>query len=159
MKNKGVTYLLLLVVAVIWYQVFFRLKSTLEDDGLPTLLVDDYKINANNFIRDTFTLKANYRDPFDGKLSFIADTVKKKTVSTTIKEKPIQRVEKWSQINYYGLMRKIESKNPLAVIKIDNQQFFLRKGDEVYDGYKVLSIYRDSVLIEYKRKSKYFYKN
>jgi hypothetical protein len=66
--------------------------------------------------------------------------------------------QSWVKIRYYGLIKKTDSRDPLALLNIDNEQFFLRKGDDVFDGYQVQAIYRDSVLISYGKKSRYFYK-
>lgn len=158
MKNKGFTYLLLIVVAVIWYQVFFRIKSNLETNPDTSLLGNKNQLSKIKIARDTFNLDANYRDPFGGKISHIPDTIKKVRVNNPI-SKPVQISPNWVKIKYYGSMKKTESKNPLAVMNIDGEQFFLRKGEEVFDGYKVLAIYKDSVLISYQKKNKYFYKN
>jgi hypothetical protein len=157
MKNKGLTYLLLIIVAIIWYQVFFRIKSN--------LLVEDVfenkttqKIARIDIVKDTFALIPNYRDPFGGKISksIPIDTLKNVKKSVQIS---IPKVENWYAIKYFGLIQKTGSKNPLAILKIDGSQFSLRVGDEAFDGYVVKAIYKDSVLIKYKNKSKYFYKN
>ncbi|MCE3297033.1 MAG: hypothetical protein K0R65_2747 [Crocinitomicaceae bacterium] len=160
MKNKGLTYLMLIVVGVIWYQVFFRIKSNLEADAGPPSNGNSFALSDLRIKRDTFQLAANYRDPFGGKMSAVSrpDTVPRirKTVEPRQKVYPVE--QSWVKIRYYGLIRKTDSKNPLALLNIDNEQFFLRKGDDVFDGYKIQAIYRDSVLISYGKKSKYFYK-
>lgn len=160
MKNKGLTYLLLLVVGVIWYQVFFRIKSNLEGDDGPPATGNSFALSDIRIKRDTFSLQANYRDPFGGKMSASsqADTVKRVKIAAESRPKVYPVEQNWVKIRYYGLIKKTDSKDPLAVLNIDNEQFFLRKGDDVFDGYKIQAIYRDSVLISYGKKSRYFYK-
>ncbi len=159
MKNKSLTYLLLIVVAVIWYQVFFRIKSNLETDLGSQQEANQNTLQQIAIVRDTFVLDANYRDPFGGKIAY-----EKQIDSTAPKKKIVQEVkpkqsENWYSIKYYGLIKQTNSKNPLAILKIDGVQFSLRVGDEAFDGYKVKAIYKDSILIKFKNSSKYFYKN
>jgi hypothetical protein len=161
MKNKGLTYLLLIVVGLIWYQVFFRIKSNLEADAGPLAGGNPFALSDIRIRRDTFSLQANYRDPFGGKMSTIynPDTVKRMKSPVENRQPKSYPVEQsWVKIRYYGLIKKTDSRDPLALLNIDNEQFFLRKGDDVFDGYQVQAIYRDSVLISYGKKSRYFYK-
>lgn len=161
MKNKGLTYFLLIVVGVIWYQVFFRIKSNLENTELPVNRADSRQLSQNAFARDTFVLQAGYRDPFGGKIHVQPsgeDFTPQIQPDKPKIQKPVISEQPWVKIRYYGLIKKTDSKNPLALLNIDNEQFSLHKGEEVFDGYKILAIYRDSVLISYGKKSRYFYK-
>ena len=152
MKNKGITFLLLIVVGIIWYQVFFRIKSNLSDEpsGLPTPSSKALRIK---FQKDTFALQANYRDPFKAKSTTTAP------IETSTNDfppvnftppKPIPEPPKphrWPKMNYYGVMKSTSQKGNLAIIAIDNMLFNLREGEEAYDRLVVKKIYGDSVLV------------
>jgi hypothetical protein len=71
----------------------------------------------------------------------------------------ISKVENWYAIKYFGLIQKTGPKIPLSIFKIDGSQFSLRVGDEAFDGCEVNLMYKYWVIIKYKNKSKYFYKN
>lgn len=161
MKSKPFTYLLLIIVAVIYYNVFFRIKSNLM--GEETILSPNTSQTAilKSQIRDTFPLNANYRDPFEG-------IVEKPTPSINLAPNVVQpvvrtpppppRPHQWPKVKYYGLMKKSTSKKPLCMVNIDDMLFDLREGDYILDGYMIKGIYRDSIVIQYKKIRKTFYK-
>lgn len=162
MKNKSLTYVLLIVVGVIWYQVFFRVKSNFwGDEELPTKL-DARNIKALAFKRDTFDLAANYRDPFKGGIT------KEPTLNVQLPQNPAEikpvidkpkpLPERWPSIVYYGQIKKQSSKSPLALMTVDGMQFSLRKGEHVFDDYMIKEIYRDSVIVVHKKVSRSFRK-
>ena len=144
MKNKGVTYALLVVVGLIWYNVFFRVKSNLFGEE-ETFVPSQATIRSMAAMqRDTFPLKANYRDPFSGTPVYTAPVA---GPSTPVEHAPPPppRVEVWPQIIYHGQVRKTGSKEPLAILNVDGMQFYLRHGESIFDNYVVRSIYRDSI--------------
>lgn len=160
MKNKSLTYILLIVVAIIWYQVFFRIKDNLVDEGNANSLTSPIQKQLISLHRDTFRLETNYRDPFQ-KVMPIVERQKPQFIEPNpeiVKEKKEKPQVQWAPIKYYGFIKKTESKDPLAVLNVDGDQFFLRKGEEVFDGYKVIAIYRDSVLISFRKMFKYYHK-
>lgn len=164
MKNKSLIYLLIPIVGFVWYKVFIRIKSNLE----PETVLATNSVNTLEKLylkRDTFALKADYRDPFTDKTPNPSSSTL--TSSTTSLSNPLQNREPkpkidrtivWYPIKYYGLLKKVDSKDALAVINVDREQFFLRKGQEVFDGYKLEQITKDSVLIRYRGEKKYFRK-
>jgi len=164
MKNKSLTYILLIVVGIIWYQVFFRIKANFEENPVT---------NSNNGInypthlkinRDTFEIILPIRDPFYGSKNtnnFTNNSISKsKQINSFLitQAKPIKQTTNWFSIQYFGMLKKNESKNPLAILKIDQELFHLRKDEESFDGYKVLSNYKDLVLISFKNSLKVFHK-
>ena len=163
MKSKGFTYLLIVIVAAVWYQVFFRIKSNLigEDVVLPANSVQ--LMNLKSTVRDTFTLNANYRDPFEGITEHETAVVNPsmpiipfQPVYVAPRIKPIHQ---WPKIKYYGLMKKSDSKKPLCIVNFDDMLLNLREGDFCYDEYMIKSIYKDSVVIVHKGLRRTFLKN
>lgn len=156
MKNKGVTYLLLIVVAIIWYNVFFRIKDNIMGENLPVAdnmaIAKMYKTQP----RKEFTLKANYRDPFSSKGSSVNVT----EISTAAPQQPVQPVYKepklppppkvhhWPKIKYFGTVKNNTSKKALCIVNIDDMLFNLREGESELDGIVIKKIYRDSLFIQ-----------
>lgn len=154
MKNKALTYVLLVVVAAIWYQVFFRVKGSLVGtDEAITPLTDQAHMQMPVFSRDTFELLANYRDPF-GETKINAPTVDVPVTEVIGVPKPPKPVFTWPSIHYLGQVKKTSSKNPLAIVNIDGLQLMVRTGDELFNDIKVKRIGRDSIVVVYKRKTK-----
>jgi hypothetical protein len=155
MKNKGFTYLLLIVVAIIWYNVFFRIKENIMGENLPvtdnTTIAKMYKTQP----RKEFTLKANYRDPFSSKGSSATIAPTNATPQIPIqpvykepKLPPPPKVHHWPKIKYFGTVKNNSSKKALCIVNIDDMLFNLREGESVLDGIVIKKIYRDSLYIQ-----------
>ena len=138
MKSKKLTYVLLIVVALIWYKVFFRVKDSLfgssEEFGL-TVQSAPIELLVTN--KDTVVLDLNYRDPFG--------TQNKPEI---VDNEPLEQVEKpvfkeqfvWPAINFMGRVQKTNSTNPLAIVRIDGIQLFVRKNDELFGDFRIKKI-------------------
>jgi hypothetical protein len=155
MKNKGFTYLLLIVVAIIWYNVFFRIKDNIMGENL---LVSDNTTIAKMYKtqpRKEFTLKANYRDPFSSKGSSGSITATNAAPQMPIqpvykepKLPPPPKIHHWPKIKYFGTVKNNSSKKALCIVNIDDMLFNLREGESVLDGIVIKKIYRDSLYIQ-----------
>lgn len=160
MKNKGLTYILLIVVGIIWYNVFFRIKGNLEEDEVQntnSFSESLYKVKE----RKEFVLNASYRDPFSGIKAPVVTSNENNTSppAPIIREPkiiPPPRIHHWPKVSFYGIVKKHNSKTPLGIINIDNMLFNLREGEVVLDGIKIKKIYRDSVLLEQGKNEKMF---
>lgn len=157
MKNKALTYLLIVVVAVIWYQVFLRIKSnvTANDDG--SLALSQQNLKFVLIQKDTFLLDASYRDPFIGKSKLETSDI---PVQEIIPPPPTPAKPQftWPTINYYGWVRKTDSKNPLCIVNIDGMLLYLRKGEEIFDGIRVMAVERDFIQLKKGKNQHYFYR-
>ena len=161
MKSKSLTYLLLIIVAVIYYNVFFRIKSNLIGEETIVAPNTAQMMILKSQIRDTFPLNANYRDPFEGiveKPSPTLDLAANVVAPVIHTPPPPPRPHQWPKVKYYGLIKKSSSKKPLCMINIDDMLFNLREGEYILDGYMIKGIYRDSILIQYKKIRKTFFK-
>jgi hypothetical protein len=159
MKSKALTGIMLVVVALIWYKVFFRVKENLfgEEVGIsenvqaPNFSLIDTKI-------DTFPIKLDYRDPFGdiGNSTPTIENPEANPIPAIVKVKPIPQPLAWPDIQYYGLIRKTTAKAPLGILSIDGYKHTLRGGESIYDGILVLSIDREKMTIRYKGEVKTF---
>lgn len=156
MKNKSLTYILLIVVAIIWYNVFFRVKDNLFGESEVMLNQREQLISNIQIIsKDTFELNASYADPF-GAVNRI-EKIESKPIQQN-NYSPANRSIKWPNIKYYGIVRKSSSSNPMGIIKIDGQQFTLRSGESPYDGLYIKRVWRDSVWVKYQSHHKIYYR-
>lgn len=161
MKNKGLIYAMLIAVAAIWYNVFFRVVSNLSGDESAIVAPNETRASFASIDRDTFSLTANYRDPFGGTTTVVnnippVDAPKNNTPPQVVKQKP--KIS-WPIIEYKGLVRKTSSPNPLAIIYIDGIQLHMRKGESVFDGIVLKNVGRDSVVVTYMKEKRVFWRD
>lgn len=161
MKSKPLTYLLLIVVVVIYYNVFFRIKSNLMGEETIVAPNTTQMTKLKSQIRDTFPLNANYRDPFEGTTEKPAPTLNlaPNVVQPQVHIPPAPpRPHQWPKVKYYGLMKKTTSKKPRCIVNIDDMMFNLLEGEYILDGYMIKGVYKDSIVIQYKKLKKTFVK-
>lgn len=166
MKNKGLTYGLIIVVGVVWYQVFMRVKSNFEtEDAVPTHAANN--VFARRIVKpDAFALKADYRDPFSGSLAGAVaaehaapdPNSQVQPVVNVPKPKPEPVYVPWPAIRYYGLVRKTTSTSARTLISIDGSVYKVREGDQVLDNIFIKKVTRDYVVVTYRKETKTFNK-
>lgn len=153
MKNKKIIYLLLPLVIIIWGVVLYRVFSiTAAEPILPvpgnTLSNKDIKTS----VLDTFSIDANYRDPFLDKVVHVP-------VENKIKSTPLPKVEKiliplkWPVLTYLGIIKNQDSGKKITLINIDGESNFMKEGDEV-SGIHLLKVYKDSVEVSFMKERK-----
>lgn len=157
MKNKKFTYLLGLLVLIVWGIVIYRIFDTVadgEDDFTPVQNVKEEK-NSNDYSvpADTTHLLLNYRDPF--RLTRQPDTaVKPITQAAAVKPLIPKPAFSWNFVKYSGYTRSAGSKKLLAVMSINGQSAILQEGETVADV-KLIKNYQDSVKVTFKGRTGY----
>ena len=156
MKNKKVTYLLGLVVAIVWGIIIYRIFDAAagNDDALHTALqVKKEAYNDYAIAKDTTHLLLNYRDPFG--LTKQKDTVapvKRTNYKTAIiAPKPVMN---WGFIQYSGYIRNPSNKKLITLVSINGRSEMLVEG-QVKDNVKLIKNLRDSIKISYNGKIKF----
>ena len=156
MKNKKVTYLLGLVVAIVWGIIIYRIFDAAagNDDALPTAVqVKKEAYNDYAIAKDTTHLLLNYRDPFG--LTKQKDTVapvKRTNYKTAIiAPKPVMN---WGFIQYSGYIRNPSNKKLITLVSINGRSEMLVEG-QVKDNVKLIKNLRDSIKISYNGKIKF----
>jgi len=159
MKNKGFTYLLVIVVAVVWYNVFFRIKSNLIGEETVFQSNVSQLVRLTSDVRDTFVLNAKYRDPFES-----LPTQKDENLNSNLSTFPVYNtprttpVYQWPKIKYYGIIKQTDSKKSLCIIYFDDVLLHLRQGDSFFDDNLIKAVYKDSIVIQHKSFKKTFMK-
>ncbi|MFW6222420.1 MAG: hypothetical protein ACOC3T_02285 [Bacteroidota bacterium] len=172
MKNKKLQYILIPVVLVVWGLIIYRfLDFTRQDTPDETYTVSTLQTNQNNnHEQDTFSLYANYRDPFLKHVRYKgynytkANASNKKTEKKKEKKKPETNVElrreileniRWPDIKYGGIVQNTQSGEKVGLIEVDKQEFLIRKNDSTQKIF-IKDLYKDSVIVIYKEKHKTF---
>ncbi len=152
MKSKALTYVMLIVVGIIWYQVFFRVKNNLMGDDTEVPKPNQANISVNAIARDTVELNVDYRDPFHYDkvvkgVSLVSDAQLAQTTPKPIKPRKRKPQFVWPKVSYHGLIRNRSSKHPLALVRVDGLVYNLRKGEEIFNGIIVKDISTDQVVL------------
>ena len=127
-KNQK-TYLLLGLVVGIWGLLGFKFVSSLNPTVRAVQKVNKtVQFEPKTVIqRDTFSLIANYRDPFLGTLP--RSLRKKKPATSPSDKKEIPR----KNIAYSGFLSEANSKDLTFFVSIEGQQYMMNKRDKIQE--------------------------
>ncbi|MBD1261978.1 hypothetical protein HZY62_15350 [Maribacter polysiphoniae] len=152
MKKNHKTYLLLALVLGIWGIIAFKIISAVNPPAEKTnvMATNDSFVPAKIKARDTFSIVANYRDPFLGTMP--KSLKKSKSRKGIIKKNPIPD----KNIIYTGFITESTSKKNIFFLTIDGQQQMMSKNDIIQDV-KLISGNTDKVRIRYKGRTKTIY--
>jgi hypothetical protein len=161
MKNKKMTYVLGLLVLLVWGMIIYRIFSSVNrDDNYKSNLINpsqkepynDYAIKD-----DTTKLRLNYRDPFSPAGHDTVPPITIKRSISTIKSLP-QPAFNWSFVRYSGYIRNPDSKKLIAIMSINGKNTMLAEGETEGDV-KLLKNMKDSVKISFKNQTKFIIMN
>ncbi len=172
MKNKKLQYILIPVVLLVWGLIIYRVVDfTKQDDPVEPQIVSNIQPKQNNgYAQDTFSLHANYHDPFLKNVRYTrpiyknANTSNEKKEKKKVKTKPESNIAlrrdileniRWPEIKYGGIVQNTQSGDKVGLIEVDKREFLIRKNDSVQRIF-IKDIYKDSVIVIYKEKHKTF---
>lgn len=143
MKSKTSLYILLPVVFIIWGLLIWRIVGAFSEEvySLPQAPVNP-STPQNVILKDTFSLLEVERDPFLNIPYKKQEPIKKTTVA-----KP-QEIE-WPSISYLGLVTETGVSSGIHIIKINEQQFLLKPGNEA-EGVKLLRTNGNTISLAYR---------
>ena len=137
---------MLVVVLAIWGILGFRILSAVNpDNSLPIThtTLSDFKPTAPK-ARDTFSILANYRDPFLG-------TLPKSVIQTSPPKKITPAPVVKRNISFTGHIRDQKSDQVIFFVNIDGQQHMISLTDEV-DGVRLLKGNEDQITVLYENR-------
>ncbi|MGP1994244.1 hypothetical protein D9V96_020355 [Zobellia laminariae] len=149
LKKSYKTYFLLSLVLIVWGLLGYEIIKTINpaEDNSPTLTTSEKFVPKTIKERDTFSITANYRDPFLG-------TITNENVAKKPKIKRVKKIEAPSkQVSYSGFITETNTGNKIFFITIGNQQHMMSLG-EVQDSVKLISGNKETVKIRYGNVSK-----
>lgn len=145
MKNKRKTYILLIVVLIIWGILIYKFFSFTSAQKISVSSGSDLDlVTVSVKPKDTFSIDVKYRDPFLGKM-YNAHRSPKPTKSIYIPKEPVV----WPSIVYKGLVSDNREKNKVFMLNINGQTFFMNE-KSVEQEVKLLSGNRSSITVYYK---------
>jgi len=155
-KNKKLTYILVPLVIIIWGGIFYRVFMYLnKTPDINPQTVSRSIENVSKEEIDTFSIIADYRDPFlDRKIKHEPSPVIQKTMSEEkhTKNNVIQKKNrtekriKWPEIRYGGLVQNPKSGNKVGLVKINGKDHLVKAG-EIINDITVNSVFDDSVVV------------
>lgn len=147
-NNKKWIYVLAPACLIVWGLISYRIYDTIHADEpsesgseIQPLISTTIEINS-----DTFSIKANYRDPFLDK-AYVVQTKKKITTKAQEKHPPKEVI--WPMIEFNGTFKSKEVSEVVAIIRINGREEFVRKGDEI-NGVELIAITEDKLVVEFQ---------
>jgi type II secretory pathway component PulC len=157
MKSNKSLYILLPVVFIVWGIIIYRLVKYVGQGNaaLPTPAFIEANFEPEKLQEDTFTISANYRDPFLGEI--------KKVEAITGAPKPMKPAPKpvakpeipWPTIIFKGLIKNKDAKKTYALLTINGKTKSFSDKEE-WQGIKIQSVVKDSVLLIYNKQKRSF---
>ena len=150
LKNKKITYLLIILVMLIWGLVFYKIYSKFGGSkrivkSLPKS-VGSIESSPGDSI---FTLVLDYPDPFL-KAGGQASDLHSQTAANTPQKPAIV----WPAIEYRGYVVLSNKKERTGLLKIQNSDLLVKQGKE-YFGVKIRTITKDSIFVAYKMQGRW----
>jgi hypothetical protein len=162
MKNRKLAYILLPAVIAIWGIIFYRIFFAAGgDDGISAGVKEKVEAHTGSSLADTFSIIADYRDPFLGKL--VSD-VPKTNVPQPVNAQPKKKEPKpqpvqipWPAVSYSGMIKNQVSARQLAILQVNGQSHVVKSGETV-EGMQVCRVWKDSIEIGFGKEKKVFRK-
>ncbi|AMR33714.1 hypothetical protein A0256_20895 [Mucilaginibacter sp. PAMC 26640] len=162
MKQKPLTYVLLIVTTAVWGMISYRIFITVSPDNdiapPKSAVIYEGKDAPNDYapIKDTNKLLLNYRDPFsNASLKDTATIPVRKLIAplTGMRTAPVKPPINWNFIHYSGYVMGADSKRPLALVNINGKNLTLAEGEQA-DNVKLLKNMKDSIKVFFEGKTR-----
>ena len=160
MKKKSTLYIVSTIVVLLWGYIIYKFFNPPRAENRAISASPVFDNLSSNVVIDTFSISAEYRDPFFGK-SIPKPVFKSNNngTSTASIKTPIIVSPKVIAVNkpvvsYLGLIKNSKQNKQVALIQINGTMNNLSVGDK-QDGIEVLKILKDSIEVRFQ-KEKYF---
>ena len=144
MKKNHKTYLLVSLVLIVWGILGFKVVNSIS----PSTNVKLSTASSEKFVpkaikeRDTFSILADYRDPFLGTMP------KKKVLGKPKIVRPKKKKAPEKQIAYTGFITESTSGNKIFFVSIENRQYMMSIGD-IQNEVKLIAGSKEVVKVRY----------
>jgi hypothetical protein len=163
MKNNTTKYLLILFVVVVWGIIFYKVINFVKSSDSPreNNLVSANEDSSSKNV-DTFTIIANYADPFLKRSVLVKSTTKmevktdKPQVNNASKKAVL--LKNWPNISYAGLVSSFMGNKSTALISINGESCIMKKGD-ISKDIELVIITKDSVKLKFQNEYRFLKRN
>jgi len=160
MNQKPVKYVLIGAVVLVWGLIIYRIVDGLSpDDNVPAIKSTGAQQIAYIPTTDSFTLIADYSDPFipntdtvDAEVTAMNKAVAAPPPPPPVVSKPPADTYKEGTIQYLGMIANPVKKLKLANINLNGKEMLVKEKDKV-EGYLVQKISLEAIVIRYKNKN------
>ncbi|MEO9510717.1 MAG: hypothetical protein ABJN84_03240 [Flavobacteriaceae bacterium] len=141
MSKNVKTYILVGFVLTIWGFIGIKVFRTLSPEPQAPVFAENLNFKPKKVVqKDTFSIVADYRDPFLGTMA----------TSNKKRAKKVKRpIVKFPNINYTGLITNQNTKGNIFFVTIDGTQFLMQKSNE-NNGVSLVSGTSKSIRVRYK---------
>lgn len=147
LKNKKITYLLIILVILIWGLVFYKIYSKFGGGKrVERSLLKSVGTIENSKGDIIFALILDYPDPFL-KAGGLVDNH-----PVIAGSNPQKQTIVWPTVEYRGCVVLSNKKECTGLLKIQNSDLLVKQGKE-YFGVKIRTITKDSIFVAYKTQS------
>lgn len=158
MKKKKTIYLLLPIILLVWGFVFFQLFSYFFAEPSYATKEKEFTVSIDEIKKDTFSIVANYRDPFlDKKTSLKTHPpIAQRTATKASKHKAIQPVppKQWPVIKYKGMIKNNNNaERRVGIVTIGNQEFLVKEGS-ILNEISFITINKDYIKVSLQKEQK-----
>lgn len=156
MKKKQIkTYILLVIVLIIWGLLIYRIVKSINPDENATVNIpttEEYKKPIQQDVKNEFALHIPYRDPF---LDIVLKQKPRKQSQSNRTKPKFNTDSLWSNITYKGMIAKSNSQKHLYMVKLKNQDVFLSLNQK-HNNFKLIKANNKSITLKYKIYTKSF---
>lgn len=158
-QKKKTIYILMPIVILVWGFVFYQLYGYFFSTPSYANTEEKTIINIDEIKKDTFSIVANYRDPFlsQKKIQTVNHTVASKTNRPTTKKNTPLTVLKWPSIQYKGMIKNNNSERRVAIVNIDGKERIVKEGTTLNE-LKVVKIEKETITVSFQDEQKTIHK-
>lgn len=154
-QKKKTIYILLPIVILVWGFVFYQLYGYFFSTPSYANTEEKTIINIDEIKKDTFSIVANYRDPFlsQKKAQIANHQVAVKINGSTTKKNSAPTVLKWPSIQYKGMIKNNNSERRVAIVNIDGKERIVKEGTTLIE-LKVVKIEKETITVSFQDEQK-----
>lgn len=151
MKNKKAIYILVPLLIAIWGGIAYQVMTFSSTEIAPSSSLNIPILAIEPTIFDTFSIYANYRDPFLGK------TIEEKKTVIPAKTKVVVPEVKanipWPKVSYGGVIKNQKSSKQLYLVQVNGNDNIMKEGD-VVEKIQLVKAWKDSIQLVYQKEKK-----
>ncbi|MCB0401207.1 MAG: hypothetical protein KDD41_03930 [Flavobacteriales bacterium] len=156
-KKKKIVYIMLPIILLVWGYVFFQFFSFFSSSPNYAKADSDITVDIDEIQADTFSIVANYRDPFLGDQKIKVTSGHSSQTQKSNKQKPKQVTpvseKKWPALQYKGMIKNNQSKARVGILNINGHEQLVKE-KQILSDVTVLEINKDFIQLQFQNEKK-----